>query len=126
MSISALICNTTGKLITDAIGKTNNLNSQFQSVFTTETPLTDNHRNPQAYPDIADMCFTNQGILVLLQDLDPSKAVYAPRVLKELALSIASALTEILNHSYRTGKMTQDWRNANVVPAYKEGKTHLR
>ena len=93
MSISALKNNVTGELTSDTIGKANTLNSQFQSVFTVETPLTDDHSRPQLFPDIHDVHFTVPGIQKLLQSLDPSKAcgpdMLPPRVLKELAPAIA-------------------------------------
>ena len=126
LSISALKNSQTGELITDTIGKANALNSQFQSVFTQETPLTEDHKTPKLYPDISDINFTTPGVLKLLQELDPSKAcgpdMLAPTVLKELALTIAPALTDLFNRSYRSGVMPDDWRDANVVPAYKKGK----
>ena len=129
MSISTLKNKVTGDLVTDSIGKSNILNSQFQSVFTNETPLGDDHKAEQEYPDIPDVMFTVPGILKLLQGLDPSKATgpdqIPPRVLKELAPSIAPVLTDIFNRSYRTGTMPDDWRDANVVPAYKKGKKVL-
>ena len=129
MSISALKNSETGALITDPIGKANTLNSQFQSVFTQESPLTDDHKTPQMYPDISDICFTTPGVLKLLNGLDPSKAcgpdMIPPKVLKELAPSIAPALTDLFNRSYRSGVMPEDWRNANVVPAFKKGKKTL-
>ena len=49
----------------------------------------------------------------------------APRVLQELAPSIAPFLTELFNRSYRAGVMPEDWRDANVVSAYKKGKKTL-
>ena len=103
--------------------KANVLNQQFESVFTRETPLTDQHRTPQEYPDIPDLKFT------LLENLDPTKATgpdqIPPRVLKELAPTLAPILTDIFNRSYRTGVMPDDWREANAVPAYKKGKKTL-
>ena len=128
-SISTLKDTRTGELITDSVGKANILNSQFQSVFTRETPLTEDHKASQEFPDIADVRFTVNGVKKLLENLDPSKAVgpdeIPPRVLKELASDIAPVLTEIFNRSYQTGVMPDDWRKANVVPAYKKGKKVL-
>ena len=47
---------------------------QFESVFTRETPLTEQHRAPQEYPDISDltMTFTVKGVLKMLEELDVS------------------------------------------------------
>merc|ERR1712237_132606 len=56
LSISASINHDTGNLTTDSSGKAKILNSQFQSVFTQETPLTDDHKSPQQFPDIPNIC----------------------------------------------------------------------
>ena len=129
LNISALKDLETGNLVTDSIGKAKILNSQFQSVFTDETPLTDDHKSPQEFPDINDIHFTEPGVLKLLLNLDPSKATgpdqISPRVLKELAPSISPVLTVIFNRSYQSGIVPDDWRDANVVPAYKKGKKML-
>ena len=65
----------------------------------------------------------------MLEELDVSKATgpdhIPPRVLRELATTIAPIMTDIFNRSYRTGVMPDDWRKANVVPAYKKGKKTL-
>ena len=49
-----------------------------------------------------------------------------PRILKELAMyTLSPILTDIFNRSYRTGVMSDDLREANVVPAYKKGNKTL-
>ena len=64
-----------------------------------------------------------------MTDLDPSKAcgpdMLPPKVLKELAPSIAPALTDLYNRSYRSSVMPEDWHDANVVPVFKKGKKTL-
>ena len=129
MNISALKSPTTGDLVNSAVGKAEILNSQFRSVFTEETPLTDLHNTSDLHPDIVDIHFTEPGVRKLLERLDPSKAcgpdMLQARVLKELATSIAPALTEIFNRSYRSGIVPSDWRHANVSPAFKKGKKIL-
>ena len=129
MNISALKNLETGELTSDTIGKAKILNSQFQSVFTKETPLTNDHKATQEYPDITDIQLTTPGVLKLLRGLDPTKACgpdqISPRVLKELTPSIAPVLTDLFNRSFRSGVMPDDWRDANVVPAYKKGKKTL-
>ncbi|CAM5142135.1 unnamed protein product [Natator depressus] len=44
------------------------------------------------------------------------------RVLKELADVIAEPLAIISENSWRTGEVLDDWKKANVVPIFKEGK----
>ena len=129
IQISALKSNVTGDLVTDPTGKANILNSQFQSVFTKETPLTNDHKRPQSYPDIPDILFTVPGVQKLLEGLNPRKAcgpdLLPPRVLKELAPIIAPTLTDLFNRSYQTGNVPQDWRDANVAAIFKKGKKIL-
>ena len=73
-SISALRDKSTGELVTDTAGKANVLNRQFESVFTRETPLSEQNRAPQDYPDIPDLTFTTKVVLKMLEELDVSKA----------------------------------------------------
>ena len=98
-------------------------------MFTQETPLTTDHDKPQLFPDIGEIVFTERGVRLLLEGLDPTKAAgpdqILPRVLKELAETVAPLLTNIFNRSYRTGVVPSEWGHANVVPAYKKGKKFL-
>jgi len=43
-------------------------------------------------------------------------------VLRELADVIAEPLSFILERSWRTGEVLEDWRKANVTPVFKKGK----
>ncbi|CAM4308052.1 unnamed protein product [Lepidochelys kempii] len=45
-----------------------------------------------------------------------------PRILKELAHEIASPLARIFNESVNSGVVAYDWRIANIVAIFKEGK----
>lgn len=75
-----------------------------------------------------DITITEPGVLKLLQTLKIHKAPgpdgISPRVLKELAPSIAPMLTMIFKKSYETAEVPSDWREAFVTPIYKKGNKH--
>ncbi|KAF7242141.1 NudC domain-containing protein 3 [Varanus komodoensis] len=45
-----------------------------------------------------------------------------PRVIKELMEELSEPLAIIVNKSWKTGEVPDDWRRANVVPIFKKGK----
>ena len=47
-------------------------------------------------------------------------------VLKLAAEEVAHIPTEIFQKSLDTGKIPQDWRDANVVPLFKKGERHIK
>ena len=111
---------------TEAKGKADALNRQFQKVFTRETPIPLEERNTaQLYPDAEPLTITAPGVQKLLEQLKPNKSPgpdsIQPIVLKELAPSITPLLTEVFRCSLRTGVVPDDWKKANVTPAFKKG-----
>ncbi|CAJ0946553.1 unnamed protein product [Ranitomeya imitator] len=52
----------------------------------------------------------------------PGQDELHPRVLKEIAEEIFEPLSIIFENSWRTGEVPEDWRRANVVPIFKNGR----
>jgi hypothetical protein len=108
------------------------LNKQFSSVFTTDSPSDYPDHSPwtsgRQYPEISEIIVSEDGVRKLLENLDPHKAMgpdgIHPRVLKQLASSIAPALQHIFQKSLNSGQIPEDWRKANVSPIYKKGERY--
>jgi hypothetical protein len=132
----------TGSIKSDNSDKATILNQQFCSVFSKPTPLSLKHqcskkirethkeetpediRSP--YPTMPDINISEAGVAKLLKNLKPHKAAgpdqLTPRVLKEIGEVLAPILATIFTRTLETGKLPDDWKDANVIPIYK--KTH--
>ena len=71
---------------------------------------------------------TQSGITKLLSELNVDKAT-GPDELPNLLLKIAAKeispfLTDIFEHSIWTGKIPDEWVEANVAPVFKKGDRH--
>ena len=75
-----------------------------------------------------DIYIMNYGVQKLLEQLNPHKAAgpdgITGTILKELAKEIAPILTIILNISYDTGTIPEQWKTAIVQPVYKKGSKY--
>ena len=67
----------------------------------------------ETLPSVTPIRFSVDGVLKLLQKLEPNKAQgpegISPRILKELAPDIAPALTRVLQASYDQGTVPREW-----------------
>ncbi len=103
------------------------LNGQFESVFSQDNPITPGLLpDTSPHPTMPDIDITEPGVRKMLERLKPHKAMgpdeIGPRILKELAPTIAPILTVVFRRSYQTGLIPDDWRRANVVAIYKKGR----
>ena len=115
--------------ITDSLGKTELLNEQFKSVFTSEPTddLPDKGTSP--YPTMPDISVITQRIKNLLNDLKIHKTsgpdTIRARILKKTSDIIAPILQIIFQISLNTGRVPTDWTTAYVTPIFKKGSHTL-
>jgi hypothetical protein len=106
------------------------LNRYFASVFTTEDLITipdpysifDGDINVDGLTNIE---ITEELVLKKLTELNINKSQGVddlhPKLLFELRNKLVKPLTELFNLSLKTGKLPQDWKDANVTPLFKKG-----
>ena len=119
-----------GQLVSDARGKAEILNRQFESVFTKDQTATQDVPSPSSpFLTAPDIHITSEGVLKLLSNLKPHKAAgpdqISPRIMKEMAVTLAPTLTTIFQKSLQTGEVPKDWRTADVAPIYKKGQKYV-
>ncbi len=103
------------------------LNQQFASVFTKEdTSEVPEIPGPSPYPDLPPIQVNVQGVSKLLSGLNPHKAMGPDQVharfLKEVAVELAPALTQLYQATLDQGKIPEEWRKALVTPLFKKGE----
>ena len=111
------------KVITDAKQQATLLNEQYASVFTRdegESPTIESTANGT---EIVDVEIEKETIMRMIDNLKEHSAAgpdgIPPRVLKEIRNEIAEPLKILFRESMDTGKIPDDWRDAEVTPIYK-------
>ena len=105
-----------GQLYSDSKTKASILQDQFTSVFTIDDtdPNHDLKMDGQKYQSLPPLLIRNEGILKLLQHINPSKSSgpdeVAGRLLKELANELAPFLTYLFNKSLEIGEVPTKWK----------------
>ena len=114
-----------GLLFSDPKGKSNILNKQYCSVFTTENTENIPSKGESTYPILNSINVTESGVLSMLQKLNPRKASgpdeISPMILKNLASQLSKPLAILFQHSIRTGSVPAQWKKALVTPIFKKG-----
>ena len=111
----------------DASTKSEILNGQFLSAYTTEETSSFADLGSSNYPDAPEITVHPNGVRKLLKKLKPHKAScpddISPRILKEMAETLTPVLTLIFKASLNQGKVPDDWKEVNVSPIFKKGDT---
>ena len=108
--------------------KAEEFNGQFTDVFSknehTQVPLLD-----RSAPFMNDIAVSKDGVIKLLKDLNPSKALgpdeLHPRVLKELAKELGPVFAHLFQQSIDTGEIQKEWSLANICPLFKKSDRSL-
>ena len=105
--------------------KANYLNNTFHAAFSSQ-PADSNQFSDTCspYPDMSDIYTSTNGIIKLLKILKPHKAAgpdaIRPKVLKELASTIAPILEIIFTKSLQCHQFLEDWKLTFVIPVFKK------
>ena len=117
-----------GQLHSDSRRKAKILNNQFCSVFTSEDTSNIPKLRGPPNTEMPKFAITVQGVIKLLEGLNGGKA-HGPDelpnlILKNAANEISPFLKIIFDQSLQTGKLPDDWVEANVAPVFKKGDKH--
>ena len=115
-----------GSSYTNSEDKATAFNTYFSSVFNTDTSIPGNLPSfPYTDNIVFTLEFSYEEVASALQCLNVSKTSgpdeLHPRILKECAHELSTSLCIIFNKSIRLGRLPDDWKHANITPAFKKG-----
>ena len=114
----------------DATTKSEILNGQFLSAFTTEDTRSFPDLGASHYPDAPEITVHPNGVRKLLRNLKPHKATGPDDIslwfLKEMAEPLTPIVTLIFSASLKQVKTSDDWKEVNVSPIFKKGDISQR
>ena len=121
--VSPLLCDS---VLHSSKNKAEILNTQFSSVFTSDDQAAMLPDLGEAHCEAAsDIVVTENGVLILLKNLNPNKASgpdqISSRYLKTMSSPIAPVLTTLFQASINQGHIPDDWKTAYVTPLFKKG-----
>ena len=117
-------------LTSDPVEKAHLIHSQFDSVFSNPSPkIQANFDEKDRLPTLNPIKVSSRGILKLLSNLNPNKAIGPDNVpgkfLKLCAYEIADIYQVLFQASLDQGVVPPDWKEANIVPLFKKGDKSL-
>ena len=102
---------------------------QFSSVFTREQDGEIPRITSRTQKKIADLVITEEMVLAALKSLNVNKSCgpdnLHPRLLLELAETIALPVSILFNATLKDGILPEDWKLAFITAIYKKGSRHL-
>ncbi|CAM4636979.1 unnamed protein product [Lepidochelys kempii] len=120
------LLNEGGNLVTGDVEKANGLSAFFASVFTNEVSTQTTALSSTAWGGGDQPSVKKEVVRDYLEKLHEHKSMgpdaLHPRLLKELVDVIAEPLAITFENSWRSGKVLDDWKKANVVPIFKKEK----
>ena len=127
IGVVPLLCNPDdpGTLSHSDEEKADILQSQFCSVFMREPEGEIPQLGPRIGERLERLIITHEWVLKALMKTNISKSCgpdeLHPRMLKELAVELASPMTKQFNQSLFLGEVPEEWEMANVSPIFKKG-----
>ena len=121
------LVNAENVIVTDPADQAQLLNKYFGSVFTKSSDqLPDpTPRNPND-PILSDITISSEDVAEVIEHLKEHAAAgpdgIPSRVIKELKEELLAPLTILFTKSIETGKIPDEWREAEVVPIFKKGR----
>ena len=123
VGIPALLSGT--KLVTTAKEKAEALSNQYESVFTQERMDQIPDKGPSPFPSMNDIVINTAGVVKLLKQLNPRKAIgpdlVSTTMLRDYAEIIGPILASIVQQSINTGEVPDEWLSANISAIFKKG-----
>ena len=119
-----------GRIAHTDVEKAELLNAFFSDVFTKEYLATIPTLDQRAYREpLRDITINDDMVAAVLGRLKPNKSPgddgLHPLVLVELKNEMATPLRMIFTRSLYEGQLPPSWKEANVTPIYKKGKSHI-
>ena len=125
-SIGIEALNFKGKILTSSVEKAEALASEYESVFVKEDSENLPNILPSPYPDMEEIIVNEKGVLKQLEELKTNKSTgpdgLSPYLLKMLAPSISTRLTDIFKQSLTLNENPEEWKIQFIAPILKPGK----
>ena len=119
------LLNNDGILVTDNKQQATLLNNYFASVFQPSTATNVMSSQNPDLPLLENVDINESIVLSKIKKLKKNSAAgpdgISPLVVIETCQNLVKPITKILQMSVRSGKVPQEWKNANVTPIFKKG-----